>query len=415
MCRRSGRATSLIRFERAVRPTFICQNTRTLSRAEITESGSALPHFSWGRSSQSLPEGLLNLSNLDGALSPCFALRYHGDVDADPALIDFAVNVRCIRPPEWLLERLTAALENLGRYPSEALQDRARAQAAARHGRPAEHVLLLAGAAEGFALLPELHPRHAVVIHPGFTEPEAALRTAGIRVSRVFTEAEAGHILDPTTVPVDADMVVIGNPTNPTAVQHRASLLRELARPGRVLVVDEAFADAVPGEPESMAGETSLRGLLVLRSLTKTWGLAGLRAGYALGDPDVLRRLAARRAHWPVSSLALEAITACCEPKAVHLGEQVAHELTEHRAVQASALATIDGVDVQPGVAPYLLLHLPFGTGSSARESLRRQGIAVRRADTFPGLGPDHIRVAVRPPDVARLLVDALRCALHGR
>jgi histidinol-phosphate aminotransferase len=67
---------------------------------------------------------------------------------------------------------------------------------------------------------------------------------------------------------------------------------------------------------------------------------------------------------------------------------------------------------VHPGLAPYLLLHLPDGTGERIRARLRERGIAVRRADTFPGLGPDHVRVAVRAPATARLLVVALDDAL---
>ncbi|MGV7529725.1 aminotransferase class I/II-fold pyridoxal phosphate-dependent enzyme, partial [Mycobacterium kansasii] len=80
-----------------------------------------------------------------------------------------------------------------------------------------------------------------------------------------------------------------------------------LRRPGRIVVVDEAFADSIPGEPQSLAGD-ALPDVLVVRSLTKTWGLAGLRVGYALGSPGLLARLTAQRAHWPVGTLQLAAI-----------------------------------------------------------------------------------------------------------
>ena len=95
-------------------------------------------------------------------------------------------------------------------------------------------------------------------------------------------------VLDPpfglagAQVPEAADLVVVGNPTNPTSVLHTREQILALRRPGRIVVVDEAFADSVPGEPESLADE-SLPDVLVLRSLTKTWSLAGLRVGYALG------------------------------------------------------------------------------------------------------------------------------------
>jgi histidinol-phosphate aminotransferase len=75
-------------------------------------------------------------------------------------------------------------------------------------------------------------------------------------------------------------------------------------------------------------------------------------------------------------------------------------------------LAAVPGVTVLPGTAPYLLLRLPDGQGERVRTALRAAGIAVRRCDTFPGLGPDHVRVAVRPAVQVARLATALTEAL---
>ncbi|MEU4807311.1 Rv2231c family pyridoxal phosphate-dependent protein CobC [Actinosynnema sp. NPDC023587] len=336
-------------------------------------------------------------------------LRHHGDVDAAPGLADFAVNVRMTAPPAWLRQRLAGVLDAVGRYPSAAEDLRARSAVAARHGRDADEVLVLSGAAEGFSLLPALRPRSAVVVHPSFTEPEVALRDAGVPVHRVLLSAEDGYRLRPGAVPDSADLVVLGNPTNPTSVSHPAEVVASLSRPGRVLVVDEAFADAVPGEVESLAS-ARVPGTLVLRSLTKTWGLAGLRAGYALGAPELLARLALPRPQWPVGSLVLEAVTACCEPAAVAEAAALALDCREHTA---SAVRALGDLVVVPPSAPFALLRVPGG--ERVRLSLRDKGIAVRRGDTFPGLTADHLRVAVRPPEEFALLVDALRVVLEER
>lgn len=211
-------------------------------------------------------------------------LRHHGDAevrDDGARLTDLAVNVRADTPPVWLRERIAGSLTGLAAYPDGRA---ARAAVAARHEVPVERVLLTAGAAEAFVLLARgLTIRHPVVVHPQFTEPEAALRDAGHTVDRVLLREEDSFRLDPTVVPEDADLVVVGNPTNPTSVLHPAATIAELARPGRTLVVDEAFLDAVPGEREALAGRTEVPGLVVLRSLTKTWGLAGL--GSATSSP----------------------------------------------------------------------------------------------------------------------------------
>jgi histidinol-phosphate aminotransferase len=335
------------------------------------------------------------------------ALRHHGDVDAAAGLIDYAVNVRLPGPPAWLRARLVEAMDEIGRYPSAAQDARARQAVARRHGRHPDEVLILAGAAEGFALLPALRPRLAAVVHPSFTEPEVALATANVPIHRVLLAESDGYRLRSDQVPDEADLVVIGNPTNPTSVQHPADTLRALARPGRVLVVDEAFADAIPGEPESLACDAAVPGLLVLRSLTKTWALPGLRAGYAIGAPELLARLAANRPQWPVSNLVLTAVTACTEPHAVAEADAAAVEIAEHRAHLLAELTRLPGLQVaQPAHAPFLLLRVP--NGPAVRAALRERGIAVRRADTFPGLTPDHLRVAVRSPEAAIPLITAL-------
>ncbi|HEX6354839.1 Rv2231c family pyridoxal phosphate-dependent protein CobC [Actinophytocola sp.] len=324
-------------------------------------------------------------------------LRHHGDVDAAPGLQDFAVNVRGSAPPLWLRERLVAALERLGTYPSQADDRRAREQVAARHGRAPDEVVVLNGAAEGFALLPSLRPRLAAVLHPSFTEPEVALRDAGVPLIRVMPGER---------VPDDADLVVVGNPTNPTSELHDADTIMALARPGRVLVVDEAFMDAVPGERESLAGRDET-GLLVLRSLTKTWALPGLRAGYALGAPDLLARLTRHRPHWPVGTLVLEAVTACAEPAAVAEAEDVARQYARHREWLTARLKELPRVHVhEPAAAPFLLIRVH--DGERVRQELRDRGIAVRRGDTFPGLTTDHLRLAVREPDLCTDLLAAL-------
>lgn len=319
-------------------------------------------------------------------------------------MLDFAVNVRAAEPPSWLLERLSARLCDLGRYPGEDDHRRAVEAVAARHGRDVDHVLPLAGGAEGFALLARLEPRLAALVAPSFTEPEAVLAAAGIPIGHVVLDAPFG--LAGAAVPEDADLVVVGNPTNPTGVLHTRAEILALRRPGRIVVVDEAFADAVPGEPESLAAD-ALPDVVVLRSLTKTWSLAGLRVGYALGAPDVLARLAAGRAHWPVGTLQLEAIAACSTAAAVAEAEAGARQLMTVRGEMVAGLEAA-GFDVVAGRAPFVLFRVP--DAELARKHLSAKDIAVRRCDTFVGLDGQYLRGAVRPewPVLVGALVDAV-------
>lgn len=331
-------------------------------------------------------------------------LRYHGDADLSAGMVDFAVNVSGLAPPRWLRDRLARRLDELGRYPSEAEDFAVRAAVAARHGRAVDEVLLLAGAAEGFALLPRLRPQLAVVVHPSFTEPEVALRDAEVAVTRVVLSPP--YVLDPALVPAEADLVVLGNPTNPTSVLHEAATICALRRPGRVLVVDEAFADAVAGESQSLARK-GFPDVVVLRSLTKTWALAGLRCGYALAAPDVLARLRRGRRHWPLSVLQLEAMAATSTPEAVAHSQARAQQLALDRAAMIARLRALGWAVQEPAAAPFVLVRVPHAQG--LRERLAQRGIAVRRGDTFPGLTSEHLRLAVR----GRTEVDCLTTALE--
>ncbi|MCR4515008.1 cobyrinate a,c-diamide synthase [Aeromicrobium sp. 50.2.37] len=338
-------------------------------------------------------------------------LRHHGDVEATEGLVDLAVNVHDGPRPTWLDDALRSALDDVGRYPDAR---EAEAAAARRHVRPADEVLATAGAAEAFTLLARARDwQHPVVVHPQFTEPDVALRQAGHDPQHV----RLGHdfALEPDRVPDDADLVVVGNPTNPTGVLHPAWAIRALARPGRVVVVDEAFMDAVPGEQHSFAGApagvpgrgrqtgTALPGVLVVRSLTKLWSIPGVRAGYVLGDPDLLADLRAQQPPWSVSTHAAAAIVACTSDDARAEATRRAADVGRNRAVLTDGLDEL-GVHHLPSSAPFVLARV----GPGVHGALRDAGWAVRRADTFPGLDDAWIRVAVRAPDVTRRFLAAL-------
>ncbi|MFZ4159529.1 Rv2231c family pyridoxal phosphate-dependent protein CobC [Streptomyces griseoincarnatus] len=341
-------------------------------------------------------------------------LRHHGDAevrDGGGTLVDLAVNVRADTPPAWLRARMAASLAGLAAYPDGRA---ARAAVAARHGLPVERVLLTAGAAEAFVLLARaLKVSRPVVVHPQFTEPEAALRDTGHTVDRVLLRESDGFRLDPAAVPEEADLVVVGNPTNPTSVLHPAETLTRLSRPGRTLVVDEAFMDAVPGEREALAGRTDVPGLVVLRSLTKTWGLAGLRIGYVLAAPETVAQLERAQPLWPVSTPALVAAEACVSPAALAEAEEAARVVAADRAHLIAGLRDFasHGLRVtNPAEAPFVLVRVP--AAADVRERLRSLGYATRRGDTFPGLDEEWLRLAVRDRETTEGFLRALGRAL---
>lgn len=324
-------------------------------------------------------------------------LLFHGDNEIDADLEDFAVNVRSAAPPAWLRAILTDELATLGSYPSTTSATDA---LAGHHGVRPDQVLVTNGASEGFTLLARaLADRTWCIVHPQFTEPDAAARAAGIAPSYAFSLAD---------IPTDADVIMIGNPTNPTGELHEATTLRSLLRPRRVLIVDEAFMD-VAGDHESLIAADDMAGIVVVRSVTKTWSLAGVRAGYLVGDTNVLTGCARHQPHWSVNSLALAALCATTTPAAKKEAAAWYADVALRRAHLMNGLRAL-GLRARESHASFVLVQVGFGV----REALRAKGFAVRRCDTFPGLDASWVRIAVREPAITDALLRALSEVLHA-
>ena len=328
------------------------------------------------------------------------ALAVHGDALVSPGCLDFAVNVSPWGPPPWLRVALEQALGSVSRYPDHAEAVRALAE---RHERAPDEILLLNGAAEAFWLLARaLRARRAICIHPQFSGAEAALRASGCEPGRVFRDPE-GFEFDPATVPQDADLVFVCNPNNPTGTLDPARSLQRLARPGRLLVVDEAYMEFTGDERESLASRADLPGTIVIRSITKLWAIPGLRAGYLLAPSEIVDVLSRARQPWPVNSLALAALVATARDRGTV--RDIADRVAAARAELVEGLAGL-GVRTWPSSANFVLVEVP--NGRLLADRLARRGLAVRPADSFPGLSANHLRITVRRSQDNALLLSAL-------
>ena len=334
------------------------------------------------------------------------ALRRHGDALVRPGDADHAVNVMSGGPPGWLLRDLHSALdERAGRYPAE---EEAVAAVAELHGRDPEEVVPTNGAADALWLLPAaLRPALAACVHPGFTETEAALCAHGVPVTRVLRDPERGFALDPGAVPAAADLVVLGNPASPSGTLDPAAAVLSLRRPGRFVVVDEAFMNLVPGEPGTLVHER-LDDTIVVRSLTKSLAVPGLRAGYAVAAAPLARRLRDVRPPWSANALALTALTAAARRPAALAA--AAERAAAEREDLAARIVSISGVRLWPGAANFCLIEV--ADGQRVVEGLRSRSIAVRPAASFPGLGGGHLRLTARGPVENARLAGALEEAV---
>lgn len=365
--------------------------------------------------------------------------RLHGDVDAHGMPYDFAVNVAA-EQPAWLKSALEDALTQIAAYPSADELQQAEAALASMHGVAPENVMLLAGASEGFSRLGGLARSRditrAVVVHPGFSEPETALLQAGFDVEHAILQPPFDalphlHDLQPTrhlavlgdghtvsSQPTDSQgsLVVIGNPANPTGVVHTPERFKDLSCD--LLVVDEAFLDMVGEEYSLATTAANTDRVLVLRSLTKTWGIAGLRVGYAIGTARTLAELGDNRAQWPLGTLqiaAAQAVATHAESELPQIRQSTA-ELRREQLRRLEEFGFQQASNAFPSV-PFLLLRTPWPAeeAEAIRLKLRDHGVSVRRCDTFPGLDASYWRVAVRENPLAEQLYEALSAVLKAR
>jgi threonine-phosphate decarboxylase len=212
-------------------------------------------------------------------------------------------------------------------------------------------------------------------------------------------------------------LCVLTNPHNPSgAFTRHSEMLRVVERALRTktwLVVDEAFMDYVPAETlvtEAVRSEH----LVVLRSLTKFYGMPALRVGYAVSSPRMAARLATHLPPWPVTTMAASAAAAAVQDQ--QYARRTLVSVADQRRWLSQALGTI-GVAVYPSAANFLPLRLPAAAPTSTRVRARLitdAGVLVRDCRSFDGLSNGRfIRVAVRQRDENERLVRALRSVLE--
>ena len=273
------------------------------------------------------------------------------------------------------------------RLPTNATLETLNAAAARAYGAPSgNHVAAAPGSQALIQLLPRLEPAPARcrVIGPTYAEHIASWSDRG---HAVFT----GEPLPTGAIDADETVVVV-NPNNPDGRRHQPEALLAVHRiqsehRGR-LVVDEAFADVAP--ELSLAGHVGARGLIVLRSFGKFFGLAGLRLGFALGEPRLMKALTAELGPWAVSGPAAAIGIAALNDRDWIIA-------TRHRL--AAAAARLDTWLNRPphrvigGTDLFRLVECP--DAARYADALGHAGILVRRFAAQPtwlrfGLPPDE-------------------------
>jgi len=311
-------------------------------------------------------------------------------------------------------EAIARATRELNRYPDGGAW-RLRHELAARHGVRFEQVTVCAGADAviGFLCLATLDPGDEAVTgwpsFPSYVLDPLKLGAVAVRVALRDERFDLGAILDAITP--RTKLVFIALPNNPTGTTNaRAELDDYFDRvPPHVLtVLDQAYFEYVddPDYPEAVSEylEQGYR-VLVLRTFSKIFGLAGLRVGYGIGPEDVVTAIGKVRRAFDVTSAGQEAAIAS-------LGNDA--EIGRRRDANREAMAQLDGVlreqglePAGPAVANFVFVRV--GDAAGLNEALLRRGVIVRPMGPFGA--SDALRITAGTPDEIAFLEDALRAA----
>lgn len=339
-------------------------------------------------------------------------------------IIDFSASVNPLGPPPSVLEALRCAVKDIKHYPDPHAR-LLRKAIAEEHNIEPDTIIPGNGSTELIYLIVRaLRPETVFIPVPTFSEYERASSVFGAEVITYDLKEENNFDLDPDDLisslithnpsrPID--MLFLCNPNNPTGrLIKKEEILKiaELCHDLKIyLVLDEAFIDFIPGESviEKVRENPYL---IVLRSMTKFYGIAGLRLGYGVFHPVIIEKIRAIKEPWTVNSIAQIAGITSLRDK-----EFKAQTLLRMRQWKEHMEGLFKRAQIYfiPSSANFYLFRFA-GKGSSAGDSLyeamRKKGILIRDCSDFRGLKKGWFRIAVRSEEENERLFREIRDVL---
>lgn len=319
-------------------------------------------------------------------------------------LIDFSASINPAGPSAKARAAFAAAFDDSWAYPDRSSAALVEALSKFYNVAPS-NILPANGSTELIHLAPRVFaPARALIVEPAFSEYRAALRLTGTRTETLSLKEADGFALDidelmRAIADKRPDMVFVANPANPTGFLTKKDALTELARfcqkRGTVLVVDEAFADFAEEESvKELAGE--LTNLVVLRSMTKFFAMAGLRLGFIFAHERTVARFLEMLPPWSVNTPASRAGAASLTD-ALYI-ESTHAWLKGERAQLLKDLSSITNLKAYEPGANFIMVKIQQGDVYSKELAgrLLERGLLIRTLSEFAGLGDRYFRVAVR-------------------
>ena len=335
----------------------------------------------------------------------------------EASIVKLASNENPYGLPQSARDAIAAAAAELGRYP-DANGFELKGALSQRYGVPADWITLGNGSNDILEIAAHafVQPGQSIV-YSQYSFAVYALATQGLGARAIVVPArEYGHDLDAMAAAIadDTRLVFIANPNNPTGTFIRAEQIEAfLAKvPSHVVVVlDEAYNEYLPAELQFESSEWVRKypNLLVSRTFSKAYGLAGLRVGYAIAQPQLTDLMNRIRQPFNVNSMAQAAAVAALTD-AAFLEQGARNNAGGYRQLVAAFEQL--GLEYVPSYGNFVLVKVGNDDGAGARVNLAllKQGVIVRPVGNY-GL-PQWLRISIGLPEENAAFIAALKKAL---
>lgn len=327
--------------------------------------------------------------------------------------LDFSVNTNPLGSPTFIQEEWSSFYEIVEHYPDPYGQ-RLKEMIAKLNDVHVEQVLLGNGAAELIYLIGQsFQGERALIVEPTFIEYRDSCEAFGYKVQSLILKEEDGWQLHYEMLEsklAEVDLVFICHPNNPTGVIYEPSLferlLEQVEKTKTMLVIDEAFYDFCE-ESHSLAERTKTsKHLIVLRSMTKMYAIAGLRLGYLLAHQDVVAKLSPLLPHWNVNGLAQEIGFRCLQDD--DFVAKTKQYIAKERNKLLPSLQQL-GYYCSSSNVNYFLLRDSNESSDELLKFLLEEGIISRHTHNFIGLDGKYLRLAIKREEENKRLLEALK------
>jgi len=359
-------------------------------------------------------------------MTPCFhggnvwELAENCNIPVDQ-IIDFSVSTNPLGAPKTALDLMEKNLNCVEHYPDPnhkwLLEDIAKSV-----DLSAENIVIGNGSTELIYLFSEIfldNQTDAIIPTPFFSEYKATIKRFDSKMVFLDCKPEQGFQLNlkdlENLISEKTRVIFLCNPNSPTGVLYKKEdLLKIVKFAGErdvFVFVDEDYIDFVDKEKRYSMAEyvNQYNNLFVLRSLTKFFGLAGIRIGFGIGSPDLITVLKNAKLPWTVNSLAMFATEAAI--KDTEYIKKSRELISQGRTKIVTLFKSIPWLKVYPSETNFLLIEImhPKLTSTQLREELAKKGLLIRDCKDFDGLNDKFFRVAVRKPEENKKLVEHIK------